>query len=73
MGDEAVKKVMRDQKVYPMEMKNARELLSRLPRKVVERVAENMANVAVSRADAIRCVLQDLPRGEECCDDHDGA
>lgn len=73
MGDEAVKKVMRDQKVYPMEMKNARELLSRLPRKAVERVAENMANVAVSRADAIRCVLQDLPRGEECCDDLDGA
>jgi hypothetical protein len=61
MGDAAVKEVMRDLKVYPMESENAIELLSRLPRKIVERIAENMAKVAVSRADAIRSVMANLP------------
>lgn len=61
MGDAAVKEVMRDLKVCPMETENAIELLSRLPRKMVERIAENTAKVAVSRADAIRSVMANLP------------
>jgi hypothetical protein len=61
MGDAAVKEVMQDLKVYPMETENALELLSRLPRNIVERVAENAAKVAISRADAIRSVVANLP------------
>ncbi|MEM7395762.1 MAG: LamG-like jellyroll fold domain-containing protein, partial [Verrucomicrobiota bacterium] len=50
----------------------ANDLLSHMPRNVVERVGENLAKVAVSRASAIRSVLDSLPRNDGS-DDPSGA
>jgi len=69
MGDDAVDKLLGDRQVCPMEADNAMDLLSHMPRNVVRRVSEILAEVAVSRSDAIRAIVKELP--EQCGDSSD--
>lgn len=74
MGDDAVEELLKDRDICPMDdATKATDLLSHMPRNIVERVAENLAKVAVSRASAIRSVMENLPRGNEGSDDLSGA
>lgn len=68
MGDEAVDKLLKDRQVCPMDVGTAKDLLSHMPRNLVERVGTILTDVAVSRSDAIRNVIKDLP---ETSDSHD--
>lgn len=73
MGDKAVEELIRDREICPMDADKAKDLLSHMPRNIVERVAENLADVAVSRASAIRAVMEELPRDNGECEDLSGA
>jgi len=47
--------------LYPMTVENAKALLACLPREVVLYLAKTIAGVAISRADAIMELVDDLP------------
>lgn len=71
MGDEAVEELLRDRQVCPMTEADAKDLLENMPKVLVKRIGENMTDIAVSRADEIRSVLNDLP--EQSCIGLEGA
>ena len=73
MGDEAIEKLLKDRQIFPMGVDDAKDLLLHMPRNVVDRVAQNLAKVAVSRTDAIRSVLDHLSVEDCKCHDLNGA
>jgi hypothetical protein len=73
MGDEAVEELLKDRQVCPMDADKAKDLLAHIPRNIVDRIAENLAQVAVSRATAIEAVMNDLPEKSGDSDDVPGA
>jgi hypothetical protein len=64
MGDDALFDLLGKVKVYPMTPDAAKQLLAQLPRVPVQRIGSQMAMVALSRADRILEVLNDLPPQE---------
>mmetsp|Transcript_8876 Transcript_8876/g.14776 ORF Transcript_8876/g.14776 Transcript_8876/m.14776 type:complete len:480 (-) Transcript_8876:39-1478(-) len=63
MGSEGVAAALSGIKLHPMTKETAKELLKKLPRDAVLRVAQNMAKVALSRQDLILKLVMEL--GEE--------
>lgn len=59
MGDD-FEKCLKQIDVYPMTKEKARDFLNIMPEEIISRVAENMAKVAVSRADLIEDVVDTL-------------
>jgi hypothetical protein len=72
MADDTVDKLLKDRQVCPMDADNAKDLLAHMPRNLVQRVGTVLAEVAVSRSDAICAVIQDLPE-TSCSQDLSGA
>lgn len=72
MGDDAVDKLLKDRQVCPMDADSAKDLLAHMPRNIVQRVGTILAEVAVSRSDAICAVINDLPE-TTCSQDLSGA
>ena len=60
IGDGGLERIMSSVHIYPMTKETATELLASLPPAAIKYVGENMANLAVSRKDAILSVLQSL-------------
>jgi hypothetical protein len=65
LGDVGLLDLLAKIKVYPMTVDAAKQLLSELPRLAVQRIGSQMAMVAVSRADRINELLNDLPSPED--------
>jgi hypothetical protein len=61
LGDDGLLDLLGKIKVYPMCADAAKQLLSQLPRLAVQKIGSQMAMVAISRADRINEVLNDLP------------
>ena len=61
LGDKGSSNVLAGSKLHPMERDNAIKFLSALPRDVVEIIAMNMKMVALSRAQLIEAVIDELP------------
>lgn len=61
VGDRGLSMILENRNIYPMTENDAVELLSCLPREVVRYLAKTIATVAISRADAIMEVVDNLP------------
>lgn len=61
LGDTGLDSILSDVPTYPMNESTARNLLSRLPRPLVEVVADSIAKVAKSRSERIHQVVDSLP------------
>jgi hypothetical protein len=57
MGDEELFRVLKECKLYPMTKDGAWALLRALPRESVEKIAEDMCETALSRAEIIRDIV----------------
>jgi hypothetical protein len=62
MGDEELSRIMQEQVLYPMNQERAWSLLRALPRTSVEVIAEDMCDIALSRAELIRDIVAQLDR-----------
>jgi hypothetical protein len=65
LGDDGLLDLLGKIKVYPMTVDAAKQLLSQLPRLAVQKIGSQMAMVAISRADRINEVLNELPPQED--------
>eukprot|EP00548_Thalassiothrix_antarctica_P015569 CAMPEP_0194171362 /NCGR_PEP_ID=MMETSP0154-20130528/5953_1 /TAXON_ID=1049557 /ORGANISM="Thalassiothrix antarctica, Strain L6-D1" /LENGTH=489 /DNA_ID=CAMNT_0038883635 /DNA_START=6 /DNA_END=1475 /DNA_ORIENTATION=- len=60
LGDEGVKKILKDNQVNPMTSESARAFLHALPTKVVLKIASGIQNVAISREKALRLLIEEF-------------
>jgi hypothetical protein len=60
LGDDQLNRILNEQPVFPMTEEHAWSLLRALPLEDVEVIADDMSDVALSRAESIRQILAEL-------------